>query len=128
MIRYWKFNAVGLGGVAVQLAALWILVHVFRVPYIPATALSVEVALLHNFVWHERWTWPGLTIHNRWRRLLRFHIANGFLSITSNTTFTWLFVHQFGMPVLPANLTAIALTSALNFLAAARWVFERPEL
>jgi putative flippase GtrA len=128
MIRWWKFNAVGLAGVAVQLAALWILVHLFRMPYLAATALSVEVALLHNFAWHEHWTWPGLSIENRWRRLLRFHLGNGFLSIASNVVFTWIFKQHFGMPLLAANVTAIAVTSLVNYLVAARWVFRRSEL
>ena len=128
MIRWWKFNAVGLAGVAVQLATLWILVHLFRMPYLAATALSVEVALLNNFAWHEHWTWPGLSIENRWRRLLRFHLGNGFLSIASNVVFTWIFKQHFGMPLLAANVTAIAVTSLVNYLVAARWVFRRSEL
>ncbi len=25
--------------------------------YLVATALAVEMAVLHNFFWHRRWTW-----------------------------------------------------------------------
>ena len=51
-----RFAWVGAGGFVVQVAAL----HAFAaagVPYAFATALAVEVAILHNFLWHERWTW-----------------------------------------------------------------------
>jgi putative flippase GtrA len=124
MIRWFKFNAVGLGGVVVQLSALALLTAVFRAPYLFATALAVEMALLHNFVWHEFWTWRGLAIESRWLRLLRFHLASGFVSIGANTLFTWWFTQHFGLPLLPANLAAIASTSLLNFAVATLWVFR----
>jgi putative flippase GtrA len=124
MIRWFKYNAVGMAGVVVQLAALSLLTKAFRVPYLLATALAVETALLHNFVWHERWTWRGLAVKDRWRRMLRFHVANGFVSIGANTLFTWWFKQHFGLPLLSANLAAIAATSLLNFAVATLWVFR----
>ncbi|MBZ5608582.1 MAG: GtrA family protein [Acidobacteriia bacterium] len=124
MIRWFKFNAVGMAGVVVQLAALSLLTSVFRVPYLFATALAVELALLHNFVWHEAWTWRGLAVEDRWRRLARFHLANGFVSIGANTLFTYWFKQHFGLPLLSANLAAIAATSLLNFAVATWWVFR----
>ena len=54
--RWCVFNGIGLAGAAVQLAVLWMLLAA-RVHYLPATLLAVEAALLHNFLWHERWTW-----------------------------------------------------------------------
>ena len=124
MRRWWRFNTVGMGGVVVQLGVLWLLVNIGRVPYLAATACAVEISLLHNFAWHETWTWPGLAHQDRWRRLVRFHVGNGFLSIAGNTLFTWLFKQSFGLPLLAANLGAIAAISLLNFALAAWWVFD----
>jgi putative flippase GtrA len=124
MIRWWKFNVVGMAGVVVQLGALWTLAHVWRVPDLLATVLAVETALLHNFVWHEMWTWRTVTAHGRSRRLLRFHLASGLLSIASNTLFTWMFRKHLGLPLLVSNLGAISLTSVINFAVASRWVFR----
>ncbi len=98
-----------------QLAALSLLTYAFRVPYLFATALAVEIALLHNFVWHECWTWRGLAIESRWRRLARFHVGNGFVSIGANTLFTWWFKQHLGLPLLAANLAAITATSLAQF-------------
>ncbi len=123
MMRWWKFNAVGLAGVVVQLGALSFLTSAFRVPYLFATALAVEIALLHNFVWHEAWTWRGMAVEDRWRRLARFHVGNGIVSIAANTLFTWVFKKAFGLPLLPANIAAIAVTSLANFAVAKWWVF-----
>jgi putative flippase GtrA len=126
MIRWSKFMLVGMCGVVVQLAVLWTLVHLAGLPTLPATALAVEAALLHNFVWHEVWTWQEVTPPGRYRRLVRFHLASGLISIASNTLFTWAFREHLGLPLLISNLAAIGLTSVINFAAASRWVF-RPD-
>ena len=124
MTRWLKFNAVGIAGSIVQLSVLWALVNVARVQYVIATMLAVELAILHNFVWHEAWTWRGMPREGRWQRLLRFHIANGFVSIASNAALTSLFREQAGMPLLLSNLCAISATSLLNFALATIWVFR----
>jgi putative flippase GtrA len=54
--RWIAFMTVGLGGFIVQLAAVTLLARA-GLADAPATALAVELAILHNFVWHERWTW-----------------------------------------------------------------------
>ena len=40
-----------------QVAALWLLRDGAGIGLSLATALAVETALLHNFAWHECWTW-----------------------------------------------------------------------
>src|SRR5438477_12967275 len=79
-LRWLKFNAVGLLGVGLQLAVLAVLVGRLGMDYLPATALAVESALLHNFLWHERFTWADRTpaALGGWvRRLIWFHAASG---------------------------------------------------
>jgi len=57
LIRWGKFNLVGAIGIFVQFAALFFLKSVAHFNYLAATALAVEIAVVHNFVWHERYTW-----------------------------------------------------------------------
>ena len=57
LIRWAKFNAVGVLGMGVQLAALAGFNRLFAGHYLAATCAALEVTLLHNFVWHERFTW-----------------------------------------------------------------------
>jgi putative flippase GtrA len=59
--RWCKFNVVGGIGVAVQFAALFLLKNILHVNYLAATALAVETAVLHNFIWHEQYTWADGT-------------------------------------------------------------------
>jgi len=117
-VRWLKFNFVGAVGIAVQLAALALLVSGLGVNYLPATALAVETAVLHNFVWHERFTWKDRKRGRRRdiaARLLRFHVGNGAVSIAGNLALMRVLVGALHMKYLLANIITIAACSLLNF-------------
>jgi putative flippase GtrA len=128
-LRVWlKFNTVGLIGIGVQLLALTILKSGFGVNYLVATILAVEIAVLHNFVWHERWTWMERTRLNAGGvlgRFIRFHLANGVISIGGNLVLMWLFVSQLHLHYFLANIAAIGTCSIVNFVASDRLVFRK---
>ena len=127
--RVWlKFNAVGLIGIVVQLVVLTILKTGLGLNYLMATIVAVECAVLHNFAWHERWTWSERTQLNEsgmLGRLIRFHLTNGLISIAGNLALMWLLVSRLHLHYFLANLAAIATCSILNFLASDRLVFRR---
>jgi len=130
MTRTLRFASVGAAGFVVQLGVLHILVTCAGVAYPAATAVAVEAAILHNFVWHERWTWRDRPARHdgigRFLRLLRFNGAAGLFSIAGNVALMRLFVDQWHLPLLAANALAVAVVSALNFACADRFVFRRP--
>ena len=57
LVRWCKFNFVGGIGIAVQFVALFLLKSLLHFNYLVATAIAVESAVVHNFVWHEQFTW-----------------------------------------------------------------------
>jgi dolichol-phosphate mannosyltransferase len=123
--RWLKFNFVGALGIGVQLAALSLLTAA-GLGYLAATALAVETAVLHNFVWHERMTWRDRATPILGRlltRFLRFQMANGAISLAGNLLAMRLLVGALHLPVLAANLGAIAGCAALNFVVSDRLVF-----
>ncbi|HWR53502.1 MAG TPA: GtrA family protein [Bryobacteraceae bacterium] len=124
MIRWLKFNAVGAMGIVVQLIVLAFLVTGLRVNTLVATALAVEAAILHNFLWHEKYTWRDRPCGSRIGRLLRFNLTTGALSIVANLVLMGALVNRLHLPYLPANLVAIAATSLLNYVVADRFVFS----
>ena len=124
--RWMKFNLVGGVGIAVQLLMLWLLTAC-GVGYMLATALAVESAVLHNFVWHERFTWVDRverTILQSAARLLRFNLSTGAVSILGNLLLMRLLVGQAHLRPMLANMIAIAACSILNFVVSDRWVFR----
>jgi putative flippase GtrA len=153
-VRWCKFNLVGAMGIVVQVAALFLLKSVLHFDYLLATAIAVEAAVVHNFVWHEQFTWadrvralaptpaPGVEAHRMSRfvaalkrgatqtlrgqsarRLVRFNLTNGAVSILGNLALMKVMVGLGHMNYLLANGMSITLCSAANFLVSEEWVF-----
>lgn len=127
IIRWIKFNAVGALGSAIQIAILLGLKSGLHFGYTAATVVAVDAAVLHNFLWHERYTWPDC-IYPSWQesfpRLLRFNLTNGLISIAGNLALMKLLVGFGHMNYLVANMIAIVACSLANFLVSGRWVFK----
>jgi putative flippase GtrA len=123
--RFLRFNGVGVAGFALQITLLSVLVYL-GVHYLVATALAVEAAVLHNFFWHERWTWADRPAGGRARliRLARFHALNGLVSLVGNLLLMRLFVGTFGIPAIPANLLSVLMCAAVNYFGSDRVVFR----
>ena len=126
-MRFIRFNGVGVAGFLLQIAVLAALVRL-DVHYLLATALAVECAVLHNFFWHERWTWADRPADSRTRlvRLGRFHALNGVVSLAGNLLLMRLFVGTLGMPPIPANLLSVLACAAINYFGSDRVVFRPP--
>ncbi len=124
--RALKFVLVGGLGVGVQLGVLAAL-NAIKINYLLATALAVEAAVLHNFLWHQRFTWAdraGIKMRGSLTTLFRFHLSNGLISVVGNLLLMRLLVPEFRLPVLHANIATIAICFLANFLASDRWVFS----
>lgn len=127
-VRWCKFNAVGAAGIVVQLITLAALKTGLHIDYALATALAVEAAVLHNFFWHERYTWAdrfACNIKQSLTRLATFNLTTGAFSILGNVLLMKLFVDAAHIPYLTANLLTIACCSLVNFLASDRFVFSQ---
>ena len=121
------FYSVGALGFLLQMGVLFVLAEGMKLHYLVATAAAVEAALLHNFVWHEFWTWADRVACCRdglLGRLVRFHIANGLISLIGNLVLMRVLVGVLTMNFLAANAIAVAVSSILNFLAGDRLVFQ----
>ena len=128
MLHWIKFNVVGVVGFALQSAALFALTHIsYPISYLAATTVAVELAVLNNFVWHQRWTWsdrPSRTTKETMRRLAKFNLTTGLVSIIGNLVLMSILVGRFRLPVTPANALTVAVCSILSFFLADRIAFE----
>jgi dolichol-phosphate mannosyltransferase len=130
--RWVKFHAVGLIGVFVQLGFLAFFKGVLKMQYLTATALAVEAAVLHNFWWHERWTWiertreaPGSRL--LLERMIRFNLTSGAVAIVSNLVLMRILAGHFHLQYLVANLLTIIIASLANFLLSEFFTFRTLE-
>jgi putative flippase GtrA len=126
-VRRWLvFNGVGVLGFAVQLAVLAALVRWTALHYLLATAVAVEAAVLHNFYWHQQWTWrdrPAPAARAMWVRLGRFHLTNGAISLAGNLAIMRLLTGMLGVDPVPANVAAVVVCSVVTFFASDALVF-----
>jgi putative flippase GtrA len=121
--RLGRFAVVGAAGFVLQLLALWALTSLAGWPWLAATAAAVELAVVHNFVWHEHWTWRDRG-EASWTRFARFNIVTALTSIAGNLALMGILVGVMRIPAVLANAIAVGVLSAANFVASDRWVFK----
>jgi putative flippase GtrA len=125
-VRFLRFNTVGAAGIGVQLPVLWLLADVAHVHYLIATPAAVGLAVVHNFIWHWRWTWcdrtraGGLTA-----TFARFAIANGAVSLAGNLAVMVTLVSGAHVEPVVASAAAIGVCGLLNFWLGDAVVFRR---
>jgi putative flippase GtrA len=122
--RWLRFNLVGVAGFVLQMLTLAVVTRWLGVATSVAVPIAVLVAVSHNFLWHERVTWPGQQREGRLRRWLSFNLSNGLISVVTNVVVTAVIVATTGTPLLLANAIAVVMASAVNFLVSDRYVFS----
>ena len=125
-VRWLKFNAVGAVGIAVQLGVLAMLKSGLHLDYLFATTLAVEAAVLHNYLWHARFTWADRSTATSWRRLAKFNLTTGLFSILGNVVLMRTLVGGAHLNYFVANVLTIAMCSLINFVVSDRFVFGEP--
>ena len=124
LFRRWaRFSAVGATGILVQTATLAALLRLAGLHYLVATALAVEASVIHNFIWHRKWTWADRPQSNAALMLVRFNLTSGAMSIAGNLLLMFILVEQARVPALVANMITIAICSVINFVLSDRFVF-----
>ncbi len=125
LIRWGKFNVVGVMGMVLQLTALAVFERCAPGHYLVASAAAVELAILHNFVWHLHYTWRDRADNSTpFIRLVRFHLSNGLVSMVGNLVILRFLVQEIRLPLLLADSVAILFCSLINFCLGDRWVFR----
>ncbi len=129
-VRFMKHNLVGIVGNFWKFILMLFFREILQIGYLAATALAVEAALLHNFFWHQHWTWSKraerLTFHRMGIRLFRYHLSVGLMAMIANLGLMRYLVGEWGMHYLSALFLTTAITGTVSFLLAAFWIFLPP--
>jgi putative flippase GtrA len=128
--RWLRFNAIGLMGTGVQLLLIFLLRTFFQLNYFVATLIGVQCSLIHNFFWHQHWTWKNSLRTGRkesFQRFLRFNSTSGTISMMGNLGFTSVLVQAVHLPYFACNILAIGGTNILNFFLANNFAFQPAE-
>jgi dolichol-phosphate mannosyltransferase len=124
LVRPLRFGLVGLSGLVVNTAILWLLAHGAGLPIPLAGVLATELAILNNFILNDRWTfWASAHQRSLGRRLLRFNgVALGGLVISTGLlTLLTTYAH---LHLLLANLLAVGSATGWNYVVNTRWTWR----
>lgn len=123
--RAWKFALVGALGVLVNLTLLFLLSATAGLPRGLAWFLAVEASVLHNFIWHQTFTWRdrrGAGAGAWLKRATTFHLSVAGTVAVNGAIFGLLSIA--GTPLIVAGAVGIAGAAAFNFVAGDLWVFK----
>ena len=123
--RLGRFGLVGLTGIAVNEAALAVLVGGLHLHYVVGYLLATQFSTLWNFGWIETWAFKSVSPTNRRSvRLGSLLVVNNAANLLTAPLFFLLTV--VGINYLVANLLTLGLVFLLRFLFVERIWAPRP--
>lgn len=119
--RFVRFGLVGLSGVFVDMAVLYLLSDptTLAIPLTRSKIVAGEVAIFNNFLWNDAWTFADVSIQqkgwkSRLKRFVKFNVvclAGLVINVlVLNIVYNFLIRNQY-----IANLIAIAVATIWNF-------------
>jgi dolichol-phosphate mannosyltransferase len=118
LIRFSKFCIVGASGVVVNEGLLLLLRQLVGLPLILASAVSIETAIISNFIFNNYFTFGDRSsrgIKSFLIHLVRFNMVS-LIGLGLNMGALLLLTHVFGLHYLLSNLCGIALATLWNYL------------
>ena len=120
-----RFYFVGAIGIVVQVLVLAGLKSGLNLNYLAATLLAVEAAVIHNYLWHERFTWADRNDQAAFMRFLKFNFGSGAISLMGNVVGMAMLAGVAKINYVVANVVSVAGCSLVNFLVSDRLVFVK---
>lgn len=120
--RVARYSLVGLSGVVVNTAALFVLTDVVHVYYLVSSAIATELAIVSNYLLNNAWSFAEL--EPQARGLLRFNVVS-LVGLLLTVSMLGLLTEVGGLHYLVANVFATGAGAGWNYLASVRWVWAR---
>jgi len=113
-----RFALVGISGILVNMGILIGLTELAGVPDLLSLVCAIEISILNNFIWNERWTFQDVRDHRMarpWQRLVSFQAVS-----VGGAAINWclyLLLTRMGGIFYPlANFIAILIAFVWNYL------------
>ncbi len=112
---------------AVNSGCLYLFKGVLGLPLIPASLMAIEIALVHNFIWHRQWTWRDRSRENRspfLKQLAVYNLATGVVDLVANVTVLWLLTTFLGIYYMIANIAGMVMGPLVKFWLNDKVIFK----
>jgi len=127
LFRGGKFMAVGWLGMLVNSAVLFTLKGGLHVPLIPASMIAIEVAIIHNFIWHRQWAWAERNNGHKksfFRQLLLYNAATGAVDFSVNISVLWSLSTFLNVHYMLANIVGMCAGPFVKFWLNDKIIFK----
>lgn len=121
-----RFGVVGLIGLGLNSGLLWLLTEHAHLFYLVSSVIATEAAIINNFALNHLWTF------NRSRRagsvagtFLRYNTL-ALSSLVLTVAMLFVLTHFVGIFYLLANVLAVGLAGAWNYLVCHYWIWNAP--
>ncbi|OGY25171.1 MAG: hypothetical protein A2Z11_00090 [Candidatus Woykebacteria bacterium RBG_16_43_9] len=120
----WRFGLVGSSGTIIDYSLFFILTRFFHLSPLVANPMSVEAAIIWNFIWNNLWTFSERQVPRPlWKNFLIFQFVSlGGLLFSQNSLF--IFNRVFNIFDLIAKALTIPMVASFNYLVNSRWTFR----
>lgn len=121
--RFFLFAAVGVTGVGVQLAVLWLAFRLANTGFLASQLLATLAAMTSNFFLNNAFTYSDQRLRGArmWRGLLAFYFACGIGALINLALAEWLYLKSFAYWV--AGLAGAMVAALWNFFTTASWTW-----
>lgn len=120
--RMFKFALVGLTGVVVNLALLWLLHGRLGLNDLVAVPIAVEASILSNFFLNDRFTFKDRQRGHVAQRFLQFNIVS-LLALVVNLVAYTILAKGMGVHYLVAEFIAIVVAFGVNYAGNMHWTY-----
>ncbi|MFH1597578.1 MAG: GtrA family protein [Patescibacteria group bacterium] len=129
-IQFTKFCIVGASGAAVDFGIYTLLRKVVGMNEIPATAISVPLAILNNFIWNKYWTFKRGKSQQSYQESVKFFVVSMINYFIHLAIFKGLLDYTSIKQLLSNNGDYLAKTIAIgvvmisNYIGNKYWTFR----
>jgi dolichol-phosphate mannosyltransferase len=126
LLRLLKFIGVGLSGIAVNQAILWLLTEFGGLPYWFSSIFGIEASIISNFILNDRFTFADRRAGKTRSFLYRLFKFN--VTCAAGAGIQWgllvLFTSVFGIHYLVSNLIGILVAFIWNYTLSLVWTWK----
>jgi putative flippase GtrA len=121
LVQFIKFGLVGVSNTLLTLAVYWLLLKVFGVWYLAASAIGFIVGTTNSFLLNRRWTFRG-HVGDVYTPLRWAVVQTCGLGV--NEGLLYVFVHDARVDKLLSQVFATAVVTVSTFFANRAWTFR----
>jgi putative flippase GtrA len=121
LVQFVKFGIVGVSNTLLTFAVYTLLLKVFGVWYLAASAIGFIVGAVNGFLLNRRWTFRG-HVGDAFTPV-RWTVVQG-CGLLTNLGLVYLFVEEISLDKLIAQACATAVVTVITFLVNRAWTFR----